>query len=318
MDVTIPGNGASVRPAQQLVRVEVRFDDPGYADTLYEHLERGDILLLYSEDTPYLPAPEDQAFLRAQPWQTGSSSHKNIAYKPHLKVTTGLAENTDPADSERLHRVLSSYSEGALSFLGRLVPRYGSAWTVDYATLRGMEEAGRDLPTKRRNDLMHVDAFPTRPTHGGRILRAFTNINQTRPRVWACAEPFADLAARYAGEAGLDRVSGPGLAARRAVAAMARLVGVKAPDRSAYDEFMLNFHDFLKQNEGFQQTDWENVHEFPPGSTWVSFTDGVAHKVISGQYAIEQTCIVPLSAMLHPEWAPVRILETFAGRPLIG
>ena len=29
---------------------------------------------------------------------------------------------------------------------------------------------------------------------------------------------------------------------------------------------------------------------FPPGSTWITFTDQVAHKAASGQYAIEQTC----------------------------
>lgn len=309
---------AAGRRQQQLITVRPQLQDDGaYCESLCRELEHGNILLLLAEDTTYLPSAEDQAFLRAQPWQTGSTSHKNIAYKPHLIKTTGIAPDARPEDAERLNRILRGYSEGALSFLAKLLPRYAAQWTVDYATLRALEEAGRKLPTRHRNDLMHVDAFPTRPTYGGRIIRAFTNIHPEKPRVWACAEPFEELAAHYAQDAGLSRVSGAGFAARRAVSALARAVGVKAPDRTPYDEFMLNFHHYLKANESFQATDWTNVHAFPPGATWITFTDAVAHMVKSGQYALEQTCIVPLTAMVEPEIAPVSVLERLAGRPLI-
>jgi hypothetical protein len=46
------------------------------------------------------------------------------------------------------------------------------------------------------------------------------------------------------------------------------------------------------------------------------FTDGVAHAALSGQYALEQTYIVPIDAMLLPEKSPLRVLESIAGHPL--
>jgi hypothetical protein len=55
---------------------------------------------------------------------------------------------------------------------------------------------------------------------------------------------------------------------------------------------------------------------FPPGASWITFTDQVAHKALSGQYALEQTCIVPFGAMLQPEHAPLTVLERIAGARL--
>src|SRR5437764_4867581 len=48
--------------------------------------------------------------------------------------------------------------------------------------------AVRQLAQKSRNDLIHVDAFPTRPTNGNRILRVFSNISPDIPRVWVTTE----------------------------------------------------------------------------------------------------------------------------------
>ncbi|HEV2471754.1 MAG TPA: Kdo hydroxylase family protein, partial [Chthonomonadales bacterium] len=175
---------------------------------------------------------------------------------------------------------------------------------------------GRPLPMSRRNDLLHLDAFPTRPTHGGRILRAFTNIHPSDDRIWATSEPFETLAEQFALPAGLSGVTSPIASARRSAAEVARKVGVKVPARSAYDEFMLHFHNYLKSNATFQQTGKKQSWAFAPGVTWISFTDQIAHAVLSGRYALEQTCIVPFSAMVQPDRAPLRVLERLAGRRL--
>lgn len=38
---------------------------------------------------------------------------------------------------------------------------------------------------------LHVDAFPTRPNYGERILRVFANVNPAGvPRAWRVGEPF--------------------------------------------------------------------------------------------------------------------------------
>ena len=57
--------------------------------------------------------------------------------------------------------------------------------------IRPFEEQNRDLSMRRRNDLLHTDAFPTRPTHGARILRFFHNIHPDRGRDWMVTDPFA-------------------------------------------------------------------------------------------------------------------------------
>jgi hypothetical protein len=164
---------------------------------------------------------------------------------------------------------------------------------------------------------MHVDAFPTRPTHGGRILRLFTNIHPTRDRVWGTADPFEKIAERHAVAAGLMEVSGWPSSLRRNIMSAANKMGFKAPDRSAYDDFMLRFHHYLKADAEFQATGQRQTATFPPGASWITFTDQVAHRALSGQYALEQTCIVPFGAMLQPEYSPVTVLERIAGTRLV-
>ena len=98
------------------------------------------------------------------------------------------------------------YSQRALEFLPSCRVTCRSA----ASTLRvsgHKKQQDRELPTKKRNDLLHVDAFPTRPTGGDLILRVFTNINLTAPRVWLTSDPFEPLAQRYAMDAGLRLAS---------------------------------------------------------------------------------------------------------------
>ena len=87
-------------------------------------------------------------------------------------------------------------------------------------------------------------------------------------------------------------------------------------DRSAYDEFMLHFHDYLKENTEFQQSRDKERIEFPPLATWLVFTDGVPHAALSGQYAMEQTFIVPAGALVSREDAPIAVLERICGRKM--
>jgi len=42
----------------------------------------------------------------------------------------------------------------------------------------------------------------------------------------------------------------------------------------------------------------------------------VAHAVLSGRYALEQTFIIGLHGLVTPEKAPIRVLEKIAGSPL--
>ncbi len=296
-----------------VVTIDPNKREPGYAAWVCEQLERGNVIRM--EKTPFAPSEEECSWLRDQK-QTTASTHKNIAYKPHLNKTTGV-DAESKGDAEKLHKIMSAYSARALEFMKAFFPGYAKGWKVDYATFRPVEEEGRDLSMRHRNDLMHVDSFPTRPTHGGRILRMFTNINTSKDRVWCTGLPFEELANKYAKQAGLGTVTGPGMTVKRGLAAMGRVVGLRTPDRSAYDEFMMKFHNFLKESSEFQEKGKAATIAFKPGETWLTFTDQVAHSVLSGQYALEQTCIIPFSAMSHPELAPVSVLEKLAGKQLI-
>jgi hypothetical protein len=278
-----------------------------------EQLEESHIL--YFEELPYDFPEEDRKFLISQ--KLGDSRlHKNISYRPKQDLLRGFAAQ-DAAAARRLHEVLRHYSENVIRFLTQLLAPYSSGWTIDYASFRPEAEQSRNLPVRKRNDLLHVDAFPSRPTRGGRILRCFTNINPTEGRVWNTTDAFPELARDHAERAGLKDFAargGPGVAG--AFQSFGRAFGLKLKSYSAYDKFMLHFHDYMKENSRFQQECPKIKLEFPPGSTWICFTDSVPHAVLYGQHAVEQTLIIPVSALVTPEKSPLRILEKQAGRAM--
>jgi hypothetical protein len=276
----------------------------------YLQLERGNIL--FFPRTPFELSENERNVLRATGLST-SSHHKNIAYRPASEKVTGF-DKAMVQDPDELRRVMRAYSQRVLGFLHKLLPRYMENCRIDFASFRPQEEEGRDLPTKKRNDLLHVDAFPTRPTGGDMILRVFTNVNPTKPRVWMTSDPFEPLARRYAMDAGLPKVASQpdGSVFSRFL----RSAGFPVIQRSAYDRFMLGFHDYLKFNAEYQRTCAKYRFEFPPDSTWMVFTDVVPHAVLSGQFALEQTVIVRRDSLAGKQHAPIAILEQICERPL--
>jgi hypothetical protein len=278
-------------------------------------LEAGRIL--FFPGVPFELRADDCAFLISQK-QTGSRFHKNISYRPKSDILRGAsAEN--PADEERLHRIMRDYSQQITQFVNMFLVPYAGKLLLDFASFRPLEEHGRDLPLHKRNDLLHVDAFPTRPTRGSRILRVFNNLNPTVPRIWLTGEPFHELAPRFAKDADLSRYAAQSRSAmfrlRRGATRAFASVGLPLADRSAYDLFMLHFHDWLKENAPYQKEEHKRS-EFPAGSTWMVYTDGVPHAALSGQYALEHTYIVPRSALVAPEVAPIDVLEKISGTAL--
>jgi hypothetical protein len=250
--------------------------------------------------------------------QDARSFHKNIAYKPNIDEISGLA---DRGEAEAIRTPMREYSRCALAFMARILPEYARAWKVDYASFRSIEERGRELPLKKRNDLLHIDAFPTRPVFGNLILRCFTNVSPSQSREWVTSEPFGVLAAREAMKAGLGRFAAATDSAlqkvRRDFTRRLGSAGMPVVDRSAYDAFMLHFHDWLKGNEEYQRDCPKFRFDLPPGSTWLVFTDVVPHAVMSGRLALEQTVIVSRDSLEDPGRAPSAILERMAGRALI-
>jgi 3-deoxy-D-manno-octulosonic acid hydroxylase-like protein len=276
-----------------------------------ERLERGDIL--YFENPPFDLADAQRDFLLSQR-QTNSRYHKNISFRPATDKLRGTSGSRD--EIEKLRSTMRSYSKSVFGFVTRFLTPYADKLTLDFASFRPFEEESRDLPLHKRNDLLHVDSFPTRPTSGKRILRVFTNIERRRPRVWNTGQPFDVIARTLAEPAGLQRFVNSSGGAGRLIRKLVRTTGIVIPQRSAYDRFMLRFHDYLKENEEYQRNCLKTRTEFAPGSTWLAFTDGVPHAVLSGRFALEQTFLVAVEALVVPEVSPLRTLESLCGKSL--
>jgi 3-deoxy-D-manno-oct-2-ulosonic acid (Kdo) hydroxylase len=278
----------------------------------YRGLEAGDILY-FPVSPPLLPG-EDRAFLVTQK-QVDASYHKNISYRPLEDLLKGVDQN-DSAQRARVHEIMRGYSQRAVAFLGTFLKRYATDWKIDFASFRPIEECGRRVALHSRNDLLHFDSFPTRPSHGDRLLRIFTNIHPERGRVWLTTDHFEALASRFADRIGLYRKPGTFDHWKHLTAQAAAGLGLPIVARPAYDRFMLKIHHAMKEDAVFQETCQKARWEFPAGSTWIVFTDSASHACLSGQYALEQTFIVRRASLAAPEKAPITILEKLAGYPL--
>lgn len=279
----------------------------------YEGLETGDIL--YFPQTPFPISQDDRDFLLAQK-QAGGALHKNISYRPMTDRLKG-AEAGEPEQWNRMHNIMREYSSKAIAFVAEFLPKYASAWKLDFASFRPIEEAGRKLSHHARNDLIHVDAFGSRPSHGNRLLRIFTNINPERPRVWVTSDSFNELAREHAARAGLPNPPKLGDRFRSgALGALARL-GLPVVNRPEYDRFMRRFHHYMKDNAEFQASCRKETWEFAPGSSWMVFTDTASHACLRGQFMLEQTFIVNKKSLAFPDRSPLATLERMAGFPLL-
>lgn len=278
-------------------------------------LEAGDVL--YFPMTPVPVEAEDVTFLLGQQ-QSASNVHKNIAYKPGRDKLSGVDEKAmAPAAVARLHQVMRRYSKNVETFVSKFLATYQCRWRLDYASFRPFEEKGRELPLHRRNDLLHTDAFPTRPTQGWRILRFFHNIHPTRTRDWMVGEPFPKVVDRFAEKIGMPAPDGRSASAAKRVAQAIGLTAlVPRWKRGPYDEFMIHLHNAMKEDSSFQASCARAEIHFAPGSSWMVYTDAVPHAVLAGQYALEQTFVVDPAAMVMRDFAPIAILEKMAGARL--
>jgi len=282
----------------------------GHERQLCALLEAGHILFL--PQSPISIPSEDRELLLGRK-QTSSAYHKNIAYRPAEDRVTGL-EASEQKEASELRRLLRDYSRRSREFLDRFLTPYAGRWKLDYTSFRPIEEKGRPSRLHARNDLLHFDSFPTRPTNGARILRLFTNINPAQNRVWMTAQTFEAFGPRLARTAGLlDVGSSP---VSRAVRFVTRALRLPLKQRPPYDEIMHRCHNAMKEDAGFQANATKSQWEFPPDSTWLVFTDGVSHSVLEGQYALEQTFLIPQSALVRPEASPLAILERLTGNRL--
>jgi len=261
--------------------------------------------LQVSPDCPFsLPMDNDLAFLLTQKSTTRAS--KDISFDPSNGRLSGLRLHDQQART-RLVEILGRFSNGVRSWVQNSIPEYALGLTSDRVSLRSREEATRLSRLRARNDLLHIDHFPTRPSFGRRILRVYVNIDPTDAHVWSVSERFPELLARFAAK---NRI--PSRTIEQWISptqSMVQLFRGKKAKRSAYDALMLRLHDFLKESHGFQLKAARKVHTFQPGATWALFADGLAHAQLRGRFALEHSFFVDSDCLLNPEASPLALLQ---------
>ena len=173
------------------------------------------------------------------------------------RVSDGKAKNIS-LDHATGKLQASSLTGDKAKALAAMIERFGSQATnlvQDLLPYRNVERArpsfrpvevkGRHYSKISDDRLLHVDAFPSRPMRGRRILRFFANIAPASPRRWQVGEPFEDFARAF-----LPRV-GPHMPGK---SWLYEKLGVTRGRRSLYDELMLSLHDAGKLDSAFQQT----------------------------------------------------------------
>ncbi len=230
---------------------------------------------------------------------------KNISLSP-----TGALRHCTGATPERvrLKTMMARFAAFARDIVEALAPHYRGQLIRCRTSFRPAEIEGRPTPPLADDRRLHVDAFPSTPMRGKRILRVFANVNAEAPRLWQIGEPFTGVASRF-----LPRLSPNPLALN----ALYAVTGVTRGRRSAYDDLMLGLHNAAKRDLAYQAECPKQPIVFEAGAVWVCYTDVVMHAAVKGQHALEQTFSLPVEAMTDPAHSPLRILEGMTGRTLV-
>lgn len=196
---------------------------------------------------------------------------KNVSFRPGTGALRG--SSCKGTEKDALVLMLRRYYTQARALVAALCPPYRDKLTDGFTSFRPAEIAGRVSSWRKDDTRLHVDAFPSRPVQGRRILRVFSNVNAQAARVWRLGEAFARVAARF-----FPQIRAPLPGSSWLLYRLRIVKGRRAP----YDHFMLGIHDRMKADARYQSEVSQTELAFPPGATWACFTDAVSHAAMSG------------------------------------
>ena len=264
-------------------------------------LEAGDVLRF-----PHLAFAllESELRFRDPRWTDGKA--KNISVRWPAGELRGAAGTAD--ELAALRAMIVRYADQSEALALRLFPHYRGHLMRGNTSFRPFNVAGRKTSWRKDDTRLHVDAFPSNPMQGTRLLRVFCNINPDgRPREWRVGEPFEAHAKRY-----LPVIPRPWLGSAWLLAK----TGITKRRRTEYDHLMLQLHDRAKADAAFQHDSPQARVNFAPGSTWVVYSDQVLHAAMGGQHMLEQTFTLDVAHQQRPETSPRGTLERLLGREL--
>ena len=278
--------------------------DPAAAPTrgVESRLEAGEVLCF-----PQLAFALSAAEQRLLDPRVGDGKAKNISLRGAGNVLRGAAGSAD--EQAALAAMVRRFREQAAALVDRLFPHYRGRVRPENTSYRPYAVEGRVTSWRKDDTRLHVDAFPSNPSHGERLLRVFTNVNpHGAPRVWRVGQPFDAFAQRF-----VPAVPRP----LPGSAALLQALHVTKRRRTAYDHYMLQLHDRAKADLDWQRDSPQATVNFAPGTTWVVFSDQVLHAAMGGQFMMEQTFRLQPADLLCPELAPLAVLERLTARSLI-
>lgn len=266
-------------------------------ESYIKHLEHGGILFL--PNLGFHLSPDEERFLSPN-WSDGKS--KNIYLRGNERQIRG-AQGSE-AELAAMSALIERYALNASQLIASLLPGYANQAKPANTSLRCIEAAGRKTSWRKDDSRLHPDAFPSKPTHGERILRVFTNVNpHNKPRVWKIGEPFPDMAEKFLPK--IPRYS-------KTQAKLLHMLGITKSLRGEYDHAMLHLHDLAKANMEYQKNAPQMPFEFPANSTWIVYSDQVLHAVLAGQHMMEQTLHLAPEYLHYPKAAPQQVLQSLA------
>ena len=285
--------------------IELELDDWARAHSRPEWtaaVEAGKVL--YFPRLGFQLRDEEQALLREDMLAAGTRN-VSLGADGVLKGAGGSA-----AEQQALAAMVGRFRQQALQLVDGLLPAYRGLLRVAPTSFRPRQVETRAQSVRADDQRLHVDAFPSRPNYGERILRVFANINPHGvPRVWRVGEDFETVARQF-----LPRAKPYRLWQARVLNAL----HVTKSLRSEYDHLMLQLHDLMKLDEHYQRSGGQVSMPFATGSAWVCFSDQATHAVMSGQLMVEQTLHLPPGREANPQASPLAILTRLRGRPLVG
>ena len=298
------GRGAPVTPIREYP--DTTWADDGPTRGVEVLLESGAVLSF--PQLPFVLTESERRFLDPR-WADGKAKNISLRWGDGQALGDMRGAVGEGADLAALQAMIARYAEQSEAFALRLFPHYRGHLKRGNTSFRPVDVVGRETSWRKDDTRLHIDSFPATPVRGRRILRVFTNVNpHGRPRSWRIGEDFESVARRFGR---LLRLPMPGSGT------WLRLLHVTKSRRSRYDALMLQLHDRMKADMEYQTSVPQQPIDFPPGSTWMAFTDQVSHAAMAGQYQLEQTFLLPVEAMIDERRSPLRILERIVGRSLI-
>jgi len=262
-------------------------------------LEQGSVLIF-----PQLAFPLEPQERRIIAAGNAASEAKNISFNPQTATLkgTGLAGQ----DGRDLIALMQRFGDFAEALIRAIAPAYGTGLARMRTSFRPVEIAGRDYSWRKDDRRRHVDAFPSSPTGGARILRVFANVDQNgTPRVWRVGPDFEAYARAFLPKIKASQLPG--------MARLMALTGITKSRRSQYDQIMLGLHDAAKRDLAWQAESPAEEVSFLPGQVWATYTDQLPHSVIAGKNALEQTFIVAREVLQMPDRSPAAVISRLRG-----